>query len=212
MASRWLAFVVWALVGGTAVTWLLGMLAVPAAVPAHAVAVDTTPSLRSDLTRLMGADPVEPVQFAATPASDSRFKLLGVVAATGGAAASKALALIAVDGKPARAYRVGAAVDGDLVLQTVHARGVELGPGGGGAAVKLDLALLAAAATGTLPLPGSRPGAMPGAVPGTLPGTLPITPPAPAPAGDPSAPPSATQEPVPQPVAPGARIPPSARE
>ena len=52
------------------------------------------------------------------PPASSRFVLAGVVAdsAHGGAA------LIAVDDQPAKPYRIGAAVDGRLVLQSVAAR------------------------------------------------------------------------------------------
>lgn len=58
------------------------------------------------------------------PASDSRrFALVGVLAGT----ASGGAALISVDGKPARPYRVGAAVDERLVLQSVQGRRASLG-------------------------------------------------------------------------------------
>lgn len=59
----------------------------------------------------------QPVTASAVPAA-SRYVLTGVVAdqSQGGAA------LIAVDGKPPKAVRVGATVDGSLVLQSVTAR------------------------------------------------------------------------------------------
>lgn len=61
------------------------------------------------------------------------------------------IALIAVDGKMPRAYHVGAAVDGELVLQSVNHRSVSIGPAQGAAAVVLELPVLPPPATGTLP-------------------------------------------------------------
>ena len=73
------------------------------------------------VARLLGggrtaAAPVESVA--------SRFKLMGVVAdlAQGG------YALIAIDGKPAKPYRVGAPLDDALVLQSVSKRSAALAP------------------------------------------------------------------------------------
>ncbi len=54
----------------------------------------------------------------------SRFQLQGVMA--GGPHAGAAL--IAVDGKPAKPYRVGALVADRLVLQMVEERRITLGP------------------------------------------------------------------------------------
>ena len=55
--------------------------------------------------------------------TSSRMTLVGVVAD----AHSAGVALIAVDGKPAKPFRVGATVDGSLVLQSVGARKATLG-------------------------------------------------------------------------------------
>jgi general secretion pathway protein C len=72
------------------------------------------------------------------------------------------VALIAVDGKPPRAFRIGSVVDGQNVLKTVNARGATLGPRDGAALVALNLPPPPAAATGTLPpLPGAAPPALP---------------------------------------------------
>ncbi|MEY3252467.1 MAG: putative ral secretion pathway protein GspC, partial [Pseudomonadota bacterium] len=138
-------------------------------VPAGAQVADTTPVLQADLTRLLGADP--PPRTAegeeAAPPPDARFTLIGVVAPRQvGAAPSgsgEGVALIAIDGQTPRAYRLGAQVDGDTVLQAVHARGAELGPRGGPARVALELPPPAPAATGTLP--GLDTGATPGTAP-----------------------------------------------
>jgi general secretion pathway protein C len=56
----------------------------------------------------------------------SRFVLTGVVADQSHSGA----ALIAVDGKPPKPFRVGANVDENLVLQSVDSRSAVLGSGG----------------------------------------------------------------------------------
>jgi general secretion pathway protein C len=103
---------------------------------------------------LLGAAPVReaaPGVVAVQSPLASRFRLLGVAAPRQGGDRS-GLALIAVDGKPARSYMVGAAVDGDLVLQSVHPRGAKLGGHGADAQVSLELPALPAPATGSLPV------------------------------------------------------------
>jgi general secretion pathway protein C len=55
-----------------------------------------------------------------------------------------------MDGKPARAYRVGADLDGGWVLQAVGQRSASLGPAGAAPAVQLELPALPTPATGTL--------------------------------------------------------------
>jgi general secretion pathway protein C len=65
--------------------------------------------------------------------------------------AGQGIALIAVDGKPPRPFRVGATVEDSLVLQAVARRGATLGPAQGLAAVRLELPPLVTAATGSLP-------------------------------------------------------------
>jgi general secretion pathway protein C len=85
------------------------------------------------IARLLGAVPA-----AATPVASlsSRFQLLGIVAdADGGGAA-----LIAVDGKPPKPYRVGALVDENFLLQSVDPRHATLGASrSASAAVTLEL-------------------------------------------------------------------------
>ena len=61
------------------------------------------------------------------------------------------VALISVDGKAPKAYKLGAVVDGQNVLQAVNARGVSLGPRGGPALVALNIPPPQAPATGQLP-------------------------------------------------------------
>ena len=69
-------------------------------------------------------------------AQAGRFRLVGVMAALG----SDGIALIAVDGKPAGTFRVGNAVEGDIVLRSVSARTANLGTRDGGETITLELA------------------------------------------------------------------------
>ncbi len=148
MLARLTAFVVWALVAATVVFWGLRLMVRAPGAPAHAVAVGDAGALRGDLTRLLGATPSTPSATPAAPELASRFKLLGVMASRQG---ESGYALIAVDAKPARAYAVGAPLDGNLVLQSVSLRSAAIGPAQGGAALTLEVPPLASAATGTLP-------------------------------------------------------------
>jgi general secretion pathway protein C len=185
MQARVVAFVVWALVAASAMYWLLRLAASSPAAPGHTAAVATATLPRGDLTRVLGAAPpsakAEPV---AEPALASRFKLLGVAAPREGGE-RVGLALIAVDGKPARGYPVGSPVDGEIVLQSVHPRGAALGPRGAAPQLQLDLPPLPPPATG-------RPGG--GVfVPPPLPGVV-------SPAGGPIA---GVPAPIPVPPPPG---------
>ena len=125
MLSRVAAFVTWAAVAASLVFWTLRLVVQPAAVPAHATVVSAAPAHSGDLARLFGADalPSQP-SLAAAPVvqPDARFRLVGVVAPRTSAGGGTGVALIATDGKPAKAYRVGAAVDGDLVLLAAQDR------------------------------------------------------------------------------------------
>lgn len=199
MTAKWLAFVMWAAVAASAVFWGF-RLSVPALpLPAHASTVSTDAALRGDLARLFGTDarPVVAAAEVAAPA-DARFQLVGVVSPRTQQAAGEGLALIAVDGKPAKAYRVGAAVEGETVLQTVTSRGAALGPKGQAATVALEIAPLAPAATGTMP------GVLPVAAPLPAPTSRPSTATRPAAAGMavPGALSSARNRPQPEPSEP----------
>jgi general secretion pathway protein C len=166
MSARWITLLVWAAVAAASLYWGLRLGANPIPVPREAQLADTAGVPRGDLTRLFGTDAPPPVAAAAPePAPDSRFTLLGVVSPRSPQAAREGLALIAVEGKPPRAFRVGAVVDGTHVLKTVNARGATLGPQDGAATIALNLAPPAPAATGTLPaaaggftLPAIQPG------------------------------------------------------
>lgn len=115
----------WALAGASVVYWGLRLSAQPAAgVPAGAPPAVAAPDAQA-LARLLGAGPS--VAVAAPALSPvSRFVLVGVLA---GRQSGAGAALIAIDGKPAKPYRVGAQVDDGLVLQSVGTREARLGAG-----------------------------------------------------------------------------------
>ena len=180
MLAKTSAFLIWAAVAGAAVFWGLHLSGSAPEAPAHAQPAPVATVVRSDLGRLLGPDPASPSAESQAPlavAQQSRFQLLGVIAA--GSGGSAGWATLAVDGKPPRTFRVGSAVDGSSVLQKVSARGVEIGPRGGAPVVTLQLSPLAPAATGrpggagpapAALLTGAAIGAVPGAAPGAAPG------------------------------------------
>jgi general secretion pathway protein C len=127
---RGTAFALWLLVAASAVYWGLKLAARPATLAAPApgravVAVDP-----GAVARLLGGSPAAAV--AAAPSLASRFALVGVVA---GARSGGGAAVISVDGKPAKPFRVGTAVDENLVVQAVEGRRAVLGPPGNGPAL-----------------------------------------------------------------------------
>lgn len=189
MSARWVTFLVWALVAASAVAWGLKLFVTPPGAPPQATVAVQSQLPRGDVTRVLGADappPVDPAageSLASAPA-DARFQLVGVVAPKGNETARDGVALIAVDGKPPKAFRVGAVVDGENVVQAIRLRGADLGPQGGKVVVALNIPPPAAAATGTLP--DARSGGS-SVAPAPLPGRPPlpaaalvVPPPAPA--------------------------------
>lgn len=157
-----MAFLTWAAVAATGVFWALRLFVPGEPTPVSGPAVTRPAASAADLSRLLGAAPAPTAQGAAAApaASDARFRLIGVVAQTQGAG----IALLSIDGKPARAFRAGAPVDGDWVLQQVGPLSATLGPSGGGPALTLSLTPPPGAARGvpgssSMPLPVA---AMPG--------------------------------------------------
>lgn len=174
MFARLSAFVVWSLVAMSVVFWILRLVVHAPEVPIQTVAVGKAAGARGDLTRLLGATPVAQAATAAEPEASSRFRLVGVMAPKQDAnrqSAPYGLALIAVDGKPPRAFSVGSKLDTDLVLQSVGLRSASIGPQRGERTVMLELPALPEPATG-------RPGSMPASVTGrpmmAVPGIAPI--------------------------------------
>jgi general secretion pathway protein C len=197
MWARAAVLAVWSLVALCAVYWGLRIFSTPLAVPSQALVVSMAPALRGDLGRLLGPDPVLQAETADEPVlvHDDRFSLLGVVSPRSAAAAREGVALIAVDGQPARAFRVGARVDGDTVLQSVTHNRVTLGPRDGAAQVALELAPPTPAAQGTLP-PANSGFPARQAQPGALPTPRFVNPNAPIAIQPSYAPPQVTAQPV----------------
>jgi len=120
-SARASALVLAALLGLSVAYWTLRW---PAAANADGVSEvaqaansrERTPDLRA-LQTLLGARTDDALAGNAS-ASDVHYRLTGVVAERGGSGA----ALIATDGKPARAVRVGQRVDEHWMLQSVDRR------------------------------------------------------------------------------------------
>jgi general secretion pathway protein C len=153
MVTRLAAFIVWALVAGCVVYWSLKLLVRAPSAPAHSVAAVGAPAVSGDLTRLLGAAPVAATPEIALAPQASRFRLHGVMAPKGKPAAGpsrQGVALISVDGKPPRAYALGARIDSSLVLQSVSLRTASIGPADGGSTVNLEVPPMPLPATGKL--------------------------------------------------------------
>ncbi len=135
---RLAAFGLSALAAGSAVFWVLKW---PASQPATSLQSAASPisqgADRDVIARALGANAATPGASSssvarAAPAvvdASSRMALVGVVAN----AKNGGSALISIDGKPARPFRVGAAVDGDWLLQSVAPRRAVLSSLGNGA-------------------------------------------------------------------------------
>lgn len=127
---RGATFALWALAAGSAVFWGLRLAGNPRAAgvpppPARqVVAVDP-----GALAALLGSTPAAAAAPMPVASLASRFQLLGVVA---GAHSGGGAAVIAVDGKPGRAYRVGALLEEGVLLQSVRGRQAVLAASAGG--------------------------------------------------------------------------------
>jgi len=143
--AGWVTSLVWLLVAGSAVHWGLALLVRGRDLPSQVQTVGVEQALQGDAQRLFARPTVAVAAMpAASPARD-RFRVIGGMGGDDGG-----LALMAVDGKPVRAYRVGAAVDAQWVVQAVSQRAIQIGPAGQAAVLSLDLPVLPAAATGRL--------------------------------------------------------------
>lgn len=119
---RLATFVLSLLAAGSVVYWGLKLSASSRPVSVQpAQAAGPMPVDAGALARLLGGGALPTT--APAPSASSRFTLAGIV--TEGAHAGAAL--IAVDGRPAKPFRVGARVDDNLVLQSVAPRSVNLG-------------------------------------------------------------------------------------
>lgn len=136
---RGATFALWLLAAACAAFWAMRLGSAPevaAPLPAGPRAVAVDPAA---IAGLLGGGPAAPGVAAAAPVASlaSRFQLVGVAA---GASSGGGAAVIAVDGKPAKPFRVGSFVDDGLVLQSVQGRRAVLATQpGGAAAVTLEL-------------------------------------------------------------------------
>jgi general secretion pathway protein C len=193
---RLATFAVWVLAGASMVFWVLKFVGGSAA-PANAAVVSATSNFAQDasaLSRGLGGSSATPAVAgaAAAPPSNinaSRFVLTGVVA---GQLAGRGIALIAVDGKGAKPYRVGQEVTSGVMLQSVRARQARLASGTDTPdTVLLELPLLASAIVGTA-IPISPPPVPPAPPPPMVLPSIVSTPPVPAGAFESAIPTTAT--------------------
>lgn len=129
--------------------WGLRLFAGPRGLPPHAQTVGAAETPRGDVARLLGKPEAAATVVAQAPAP-SRFKLIGVITPRRDNDIAVALAVISIDEQPAKAYRVGAVLDGQTVLREVRLRGASIGPRDG-TATALELPPPATAKATTLP-------------------------------------------------------------
>ena len=134
---RLITALLWALAAASAMYWglRLGGPGATRAVPATAQAGpagDASARLAA-IARVLGDD--QSALASPVASASSRFALLGVVAQ-----GSTGAALLVIDGKPAKPYRVGSELEEGLLLQSVGPRHVVLAASAGGPALhRLEL-------------------------------------------------------------------------
>lgn len=141
MKSKWsvrlITALLWALAMASVVYWglRLGGPGVTRTAPAttHSAPAGDASARLAAITRVLGdAQSAVATSVASAP---TRFGLLGVVAQ-----GSSGAALLVIDGKPARPYRVGSQLEEGLLLQSVGQRHVVLAASAGGPALhRLEL-------------------------------------------------------------------------
>lgn len=145
---------VWAAAGAGVAAW--------AAYSFLPVRSDSTPAGTGSPPASLRADAPGPVAVHAMPgaaaaaATGDRFKLVGVMIN-----GNDRRALITVDGRPARMFRVGESVDGDVVVRNVSERGATLGPREGGASATIEMALAPPSASDPATTQSAQAGGLP---------------------------------------------------
>ncbi|MGE0350688.1 type II secretion system protein N [Hydrogenophaga sp.] len=118
------AGLLWLAAGLSAGYWVLLAWGRAPVTPVSALTTEQVSADTAAVARTLGALPAVATAAVAANAAPPRYNLLGVVAV----GTRDGAALIGVDGQPPRPYRVGAALDGGLVLQAVTRSTVRLGP------------------------------------------------------------------------------------
>jgi general secretion pathway protein C len=122
-APAWVAGLLWLVAGLGAGYWVLLAVGRSPVTPPSVAASSATEVDSMAVARVLGAVPQAAPTPAAPVTTGTLYSLSGVVAAN----APDGAALIAVNGQPPRPYRVGASLEGGLVLQSVTRRGARLG-------------------------------------------------------------------------------------
>ncbi|MGJ7510797.1 type II secretion system protein N [Variovorax sp. GT1P44] len=149
----------WALAAASIVFWGLRLAAPSDAIAPPAVAAPQAVADPAAVAQLLGAVPSQ-ATVVATPEAASRFSLLGVIADSDGQGA----ALLVVDGKPPKPFRVGAKVADGYVLQSVTTRAASFGASANSAvAFTLQLPTRPLAVMSPPPVPTVAPVVAPGA-------------------------------------------------
>jgi len=122
--QRLATLALWTLAGASATYWGLRLTALPheRAGTAAATLPPEPPTIDANaITRLLGGPQNT---TAAPPAPSNRLVLQGILAGT---QSSSGAALIAVNGQPAKPYRIGAEIAPGLVLQSLERKQARLG-------------------------------------------------------------------------------------
>ncbi len=106
----------------------------PISAPSETGPTSAPVTLRANSPGPAAADNAPSAPLVTPLAERDRFKMVGVM--TSGRERS---VLITVDGKPARMFRIGETVDGNIVVRDVSARGASLGPREGGSVLALEM-------------------------------------------------------------------------
>jgi general secretion pathway protein C len=170
MQSKWwlrgVTLCVWALVAACAVFWAMrlwsGAPSGAGAPVARSAPAAADPAVLGQLLGAVPATAASPELPVAAPLG-SRFAVSGVIAQDRHRFGPAGLAVIAIDGKPARIYRVGDRVEEGYVLQSVGTKSVVLASDMKAPAA-LTLALPQAGSVrtrGNLPAPAAAPMALP---------------------------------------------------
>jgi general secretion pathway protein C len=149
MSSRWTGFFVWALVAASSAFWGIKIFAATRPVPVGAQATQVAVAVAGPMDRLFGAAAVAASPVAALHPESERFQLMGVIAAPQSSDSQAGLAIVSVDSQPARAWPIGATLDGNTTLLAVSKRTADFGPSGGPSVFTLQLPEPSAPDTGS---------------------------------------------------------------